>query len=395
MREFLGSRRGIAVLGLAIGTISGWVAHANWPVKPDDARSDQSAIAQIEQFQCPRGLTKIVVMHGQEDNFAAGAAEPAAIRPALLRFEQYLQFSQDRHGIFSFRDYDEPGTDKFLIDHFELPRGVVSGQILTRLREFPGSKTDTITVGNLDPTAVPTPFHGEIEYVIDALNTALRQFPPDATGLIKANFKDLPPNASKINGPPTFIEYLNTRSRPDAVDLKIQDDTAVDFFAFLLCQEPSEPKGTSLSEVDGNISEIGMSYLSCIEDLTQPSCNPYSGDRLCSLQTPIACYRDGERDIPKELMNENKYFVSDDAFVGGEVRMSRPVRADGLPTLDSANGFCAAEFGKGWRVLSYHEAGGSGVLSYSKIQPRNFGLVHTGGHPYANCWDRPASVIRP
>lgn len=393
------SKLGTAILSLLIGAIGGWVALTTWladPVADLNAESSAtSALAQIEQFQCPRGLTKIVVMHGQEDEFAAGAVEPADIRPALLQYERYLELSQDRHGIFGFRDYDELGADKFLIDHFELPRGIVSGEIVTRLRELPGSKSDTITLGNYDPTAGPTPIRGEIEYQVDTLDPELRQFQPDAGGLITVDLTQLQHNTSKTDGPPTFIEYLNTRSRPDALDLIIQDDTAVDFFAFLLCQEPSEPKGTRLSEFDGNISEIGISYLSCAEDVTQPSCNPASGDRLCSLQTQIACYKDGARTPPNELKRENKYFASDDGFVGGEVRLSRPVRAGGLPTLDSANGFCAAEFGKDWRVLSFHEAIGSTVLSYSKIQPRDYGLVHIGDMPYGNCWDRPASVIRP
>jgi len=388
-----------AFLCLLGGAIIGWFAAEHWSDGPfsgsTEASSPQASAALIQQFKCDPGLTKIVVMHGLDDNFASGSEEPAAVRPALQEVERYRELAEGRHGVFGRRGYDEGGADKFLIDHFELPRGIVSGQILTRLKLLPGSDTDSVTVGNFDPAAGLRNFRGEIEYLLDELAPAARRFPPDENGIVRIELERLQHDGSRVNGPPELIDYLNQTSRPDSIDLIVQDDTLVDFFAFLLCQEPAEAMGTRMFETTSGIGAIGMSYLSCAEDPTQPSCNPFRGDRLCRVPTPIACYRDGDRKLPPTPDREAKYASLDDGFVGGEVRLSPPVKAERFGTLGDANKFCAAEFGPRWRVLSFHEATGAKALSFSKIEPRAFGLVQVGDNPYANCWDRPASVVRP
>jgi hypothetical protein len=164
----------------------------------------------------------------------------------------------------------------------------------------------------------------------------------------------------------------------------------VDFAALLICRQPKIAMGTGLTAAVTSQPETGLTYLSCGWDQTLPLCQPESGHLKCDVPHRIACYREGKRKPPSVPEGPAANYA---AFVPGEVKFTDPVRPDRFARLADASAFCAAEFGKGWRVLSYHEGGGGNVLTHSKIDPRTTGIVHVGDQPYGNCWDRPESVI--
>lgn len=333
-----------------------------------------------------------MLFHGREDGFSRTSEEKSKIRTELLEMPFYQELSEDRHAIFQHRDYDEGGDDKMLIDSFQMPRGILSGIFVTRLKTTGNSNSDTLGFGNLEWTDGPDGRAGDTLYGIPIIDSESGKLNVDADGIFQVDVETISNNLIAGKAPARFIDYVNSISRNDAIDLHLQDDTMVDFAAFALCQQPQDTRGTTLVEMARKSSDSRLSWLSCAEDFRQASCNPFSGDHICRVAIPIACYKEGNRAKPANL---DRLRIPEDAFVGGEVRMSRSVRPDSFNTQADANGFCAGEFGQGWRVLTYHEASGSRVVSFSDIAPRTRALIHVGDREYGNCWDRPKSVLRP
>lgn len=341
----------------------------------------------VEAFQCPSGLTRLALVRGVEDGFSPAGHEPASIDPRLMRSGYYSDLATRSNTAGWLRDYDVGGVDSPLLDHFEVPPGVVSGMLLMRIRSAGvGASNDGLQIGDLDPFIDPRVlgrghFFGTDGLLVDAGATKL----PDGSVLWSRDIKTLPSLDRQVVGTDTLADYLARTDRPADVDISIADDTAVDALALLVCHVPSEARGVTLTE--NRFKRLGpeLSWLTCASDQTQAPCNPRTGDQSCSLPSPVACYRDGSRVTPQGLWKNG---ITPTSFVAGEVRMSAPVRGDSFAHLGDANAFCQAQFGRQWRVLSYHEGGGGAVASYSRIAPLSRGLVNIRDQQYANCWDR-------
>ena len=341
----------------------------------------------VEAFHCPSGLTRLAFVRGVEDGFSPAGHEPASIDPRLLRSGYYSGLTARSDPANRLRDYDVGGLDGNLLDHFEVPAGAVSGTLLMRIRPAgAGASNDGMRIGDLDPFIDPrVPVRGHAfgggGLLVDAGATRL----PDGSVLWSRDIGTLPSLDRQAVGTDTLAEYLARADRSLDVDISIADDTVVDALALLVCHVPSEAHGVTFAE--NRFKRLGpeLSWLSCGGDLSQSQCNPRTGDQSCSLPSPVACYRDGTRVAPQDLWQKG---IAPTSFVAGEVRMSAPVRGDSFAHLGDANAFCQAQFGRQWRVLSYHEGGGGAVASFSRIAPLSRGLVNIRDQQYANCWDR-------
>jgi hypothetical protein len=358
---------------------------------PPPINSELPGLAYIDDFRCRPGLTKIVVLRGLEDDYSASGAEPASIRDAVFENGYFQSLAGQHNHPNVLRDYDQGGLDRHLIDHFQVPRGIVEGRLIFSARLLSNVPNDTVYLGDIDPRSeTNSPSEVTVFYApVGAFSPIESQSTLRYSGFHAFDFVELVPGKSNPMEA-SFLAFLNSESRSDAVDLVIAEDTQVDFAALLLCQEPGEDRGTAFREHRADYSKQGLSLLSCSEDSTQPSCNPFSGDQFCRVRTPISCYLDGQNTQAVEELDTS---LPANSFVGGEVRLTRAIRGDRFTSLGEANDFCASELGADWRVLRFHEAGGHRVVSQSNIASGSLGLVHVGGQPYANCWDRPESVI--
>jgi hypothetical protein len=331
----------------------------------------------VEQYQCPRAMKKLVQIRGVEDGFSRGNTEPAEPRAALLRniyFQQLISRERQTH---QKRDYDERGVDKILLDSFTVPRGIDSGVLLLRLRGENGSEADSISLGDFDEASRAELANAAIhfsaptksQYKHSFLSIPLADFKPSFTNPVKGG----------------LIDYLNSSSRVDALDMMVQDDSVVDVAALIVCQLPEQARGLTFHEFRVKAIAPDISMLTCGDDKTQGMCDPFAGDQLCSVPTALACYKAGGQ-TPPPGMQKNAYFAR--FFVNGEVRLTDAVRGDRFATLAEANQYCAARFGAGWRVLSYQEGGGGNVISRSSIAPRSRAWVDIRNQRYGNCWDR-------
>jgi hypothetical protein len=320
---------------------------------------------------------------GVEDGFAATGTEPARIRPARLPNAYLDAVSKAQSGVLQLRDYDEAGQDKVLIDHFAVPRDIVSGAVVVRLRTTGGSDNDGFALGNLDAQDFSDSFGGSESFGYGLKQEAANPDAARAGTVVTVPFESLTPNPrAQFKG--TFLDFLNRQDRPDAVDFEINDDTVVDVAMLILCQKPQVERGTSFVEFRSKFGGGDVSLLSCMLDKTQAPCNPFEGDQICTAALPMACYKPGGRAPP----NLVKAGLGEGFSPGGEVRMTKPVAASGFAARADVDTYCTAQFGPGWQILEYHVGSGGAIASYSDIAPRTRAWVDVSDQRYANCWDR-------
>ena len=341
----------------------------------------------VDAFVCPSGLTRVVMVRGVEDGFVRGQPEAAQISPRLLRNGYYSDLAEGGRAAAQLRNYDEGGADRVLIDHFDVPGMVVSGALVMRVADAArGSSNDGVLIGDLDTLATPDLLNSGRTFTTtfaggEQSTTRL----VDGSRLVKFAFNSLKLSGINEKASPDFLSYLGRKGHTSDVDLSVGEDTKIDALALLICQRPDQARGVTFAEHRLKPMGANVSWMGCMIDQAQSSCEPLVGDRLCSVTGPVACYHDGARTVPPEL---TAIGLAKTAFVGGEIRLSAPVRGDRFSRLADANRFCAASFGAGWRVLSYHEGGGGQVVSYSAIAPRTRALVNIRDQQFGNCWDR-------
>ncbi|UVO54505.1 hypothetical protein [Sphingomonas sp. SUN039] len=353
------------------------------PVGPQPDEAPRTATGQADAVRCPRGLSRIVRTGGHEDSFASTGNEPARIRPARLPNAYLESIAAAQSGAVQLRDYDEVGSDRVLIDHFDVPRDIVSGAIIVRLRTTGGSVNDVLRLGNMDEHEFTAGFGKTNAYYYGLKKEAAN---PDAatTGeIVSVPLEALTPNP-RADYKGNFIDFLNRADRPDAVDFEVDDDTAVDVAILVVCQRPQVTRGTTFTEFRSKIAAPDVSFLSCFLDKTQAPCNPFEGDRLCTAPLPMACYKPGKR-TPGGL---EKAGLGQGYSPGGEIRSTPPVAASSFATRGDADRFCTGQFGAGWRILEYHDGAGGAIATYSDIAPKTRLWVDVSDQQYANCWDR-------
>ena len=363
-------------LTLSLGAACGIATPAEI-AKPGTATDQASAI------RCERGLTRIELIGGVEDGFAANGTEPARIRPARLPNAYLETVAAAQSGAIQLREYDEGGQDKLLIDHFDVPRDIVSGAVVLRIRTTGGSANDGLKLGNLNELdfadgfsktdSFSQPIKAEAEAPDAAQSGTVMVAPLEA-------LKENPRAGFKGN----FIDFLNRADRPDAIDFEVDDDTAVDVAILVLCQKPQIARGTSMTEYRSKFAGADVSFLSCFLDKTQAPCNPFEGDQLCTAAMPVACYKSGSR-VPAGLEAAG---LGQGYSPGGEVRITRPVAADTFTARADVDRFCSGQFGAGWRILEYHDGAGGAIATYSDIAPKTRAWIDVSDKRYANCWDR-------
>lgn len=371
----------LAALLVVFAVARGWIAIPGPSASVTQlVGSDTPGMDFIDRYRCRTGLTKLVVTRGVEDGFSREGDEVSVQREAVLRMEYFADIYSQSNTLQRSRDFDEIGVDKVLIDHFPVPPKIVSGVIVLRIQPESGSENDYIILGDIEQDGSKPQPDRTSEFV-----ARLAQQRRDAQGLIVIQLGDFEPNPhNEFDG--QLIDYLNKADRSEEIDFVVQDDTAVDFAGLILCQAPVEARGTTLREARSHPFGANISFLACGQDRTQAQCNPLSGDLICQSELPLACYHSGTSQPPKPV--QSAYGDLGRYFVDGEVRLSPAVEGERFASLSDANRYCAAQFGSGWRVLSYHEGGGGNVISRSAIAPLSRAWVDIRDQRYGNCWDR-------
>ena len=140
----------IATLSGMVGALGAVLLGGVWAQSSPNkaAESKTPGMDLIDAFSCPSGLVKEVHLRGIEDGFAREGDEPAIPRAALRELPMVQQMEADEiPNAVGLRDYDEPGDDKFLLDHFEVEPGIVSGKIIFSAKPLGGGQNDSVHIG--------------------------------------------------------------------------------------------------------------------------------------------------------------------------------------------------------------------------------------------------------
>jgi hypothetical protein len=369
------------------------------------AESTTPTLDKLDTMTCPRGLTLVTQVRGQEDGFSRAGQEPAAIDPALRRYGAFNDLYNGQVRTYGLRSFDESGPDKLLIQHFDMPKGAVSGSLLLRVKgSARGASNDYVRLISSAPYLSQSGIERLVSFSAslqtEGIEATVLSAPPvgDESEQNGEHLSDrlLVINLELFKGSSTdptgsILGYFNQTvptqgNATNLITLGVYDDTTVDVAALALCVEPDSIRGVTFVEHSDKRLGPDMSLLSCATDETQSMCGPYTGDTLCSDQLPLACYKDGTAAKPDNIA---KAEINDANFVAGEVRGTEPIAGSSFKTICEADRYCASTFGSGWRVLTYQEGGGGVVISRSKIEPKTRLWIDIRDQPRARCWDRP------
>jgi hypothetical protein len=112
-----------------------------------------------------------------------------------------------------------------------------------------------------------------------------------------------------------------------------------------------------LQTLSGNVVQVGSDQACDLaggivpggEGTACPGTNPYSGDATITKALPIACLKFTGQAIPANVPNN---------WYAGDVKLTPAVVGLTMTSQAVANGICAQNFGSGWRMAEFHDAGG-------------------------------------
>jgi len=134
----------------------------------------------------------------------------------------------------------------------------------------------------------------------------------------------------------------------------------------------------------GQSSDSGTVLLTCglSKDGSQNICNPYTGDTPCEDSRPLLCFIDINVPAPA-------YLPDPQYWSGGLVAVTDDIRGDKFSKVTEANAYCAQNFGKDWRVASFHDGGGWALRAYGSVgnEARRV-WVDIKDQPSGTCWAR-------
>lgn len=154
-------------------------------------------------------------------------------------------------------------------------------------------------------------------------------------------------------------------------------------------QTPNPPpasttqKGLSFGVAESSPDAVtGIVKLRCGSTDNGYTCNPYQGDMACHIKLPVLCFKDIAAPAPAQL-KEAQYWS------GGVVVPTPKIAASQFENIKAVNAYCRAEFGKGWRVASFHDGGGWGISAYGSVgDPKQRVWIDIKDKKNGTCWSR-------
>lgn len=344
---------------------------------PDMHHTQTPGMDVLDAYRCSAGQKKIQIVRGVEDGFSRQGEEPAIIRPALLDlpYYEYLYHNKSSHN--RFRNFDEGGVDKTLMSYVEFPSKIADGIFVMRYQAEGSIATDFVHIGNaLDGAKKQVGVTGYLAYLPPMEDGEIGELKGDVAIWDLKDFK----GNKDYSEASDLLSYLKRYQEGTVLDVTLSDDYRVDFFGFSLCQKPLERRGATMSVDSRNLAGEDLKIIQCDSDPNQRPCDPHVGDTLCRQAMPLGCYQEGIRPIRPELSYRKPHFV------GGDIKVTKPIIGETINSLAEADAICAGELGENWRTLSWHEAGGSIVIVQSDIAPLTRMWVDVKDKPAAACW---------
>jgi hypothetical protein len=378
----------VAALGALL-----WIV---WPVDPvqsdDNADAAFSGTLLLEQYACRRGETAGLIMRGVEDAYQPGNREAA-------RFDR-----ADRHERVSIgiRNYDDRGPDAELYDYFELPRTTVSGLIVVKMMPPAGQQNDGMMIGSYaDSRTVSTQEDGSMfrGSVASIRVSSVEDYPgwSRRADIHWAALEDV-----ELGSGESLVDFVRDPARDGVIDLRIADDTVVDFVGIAFCGEPEIRNGVTLwvssteaapaVEILPEMSTEGSFIVATCRSgsETRQSCDPFLGDTRCNRSVPMLCYRPDNYPYPNDVDLTGRHaFVEGGYWSAGELALTTPVAGDQFTSIRDADEYCRAEFGEAWRVADFHlNSQGYRFWGIGRTDYSGRAWIDIRDQPHGTCWDR-------
>ncbi len=255
----------------------------------------QPGMKIINEYHCPSGESKRIILNGKEDAYSPAGHEPAQVHERLLTYEYFAHYAK------TAPNYDEDGMDTRFMDFMEVPANISGGIFVMGATTLTNDGNNGVNLGDL--------YDLDYTYGVMAKYRAdvLLKDPTAAPGwhqkndIIFGELKDILLISSTANPHETMtlLDYIQLAQKQkrkqenttSILDIMIGDDVKVDFTALAVCELPSTNKGVTFSEYTGYKDKLpNIAYLSCRKNPTQKICNPFTGDTLCStLQHRLTC----------------------------------------------------------------------------------------------------------
>lgn len=375
------------------GGLGAFASPAFWiAAKPEAAPA--SGMALLHGFNCRRGETRRIVVRGHEDGFSPAGDEPSGRRPGMIALAEEPAFTPHAN-------YDSLVSDVVLADHFDVPPTISRGLFVISLRAVSAVPNDTLFIGDYHRNFVSPP-RPDAEMFYARTDNLVEQSGWRVSGpLAWAEFADIPLTHPSEQGRHREAASLLQRIRSGVLpqfDVRVADDTAVDFMGVAFCEEPASHGGLTLAvmpEFSSPSRRIAILSGKSHGSGHAPA-DPFVGDTPCDNLLPLACIRETGATAPAALSHQRKGTSSSNAarhWSGGVLGLTDPVRGADLATVGDADRACEKRFGRGWRVADYHSGGaGLDIAGYGGPLPRGKrAWVDIKDQPYATCWRREAS----
>jgi hypothetical protein len=379
----------VAIAAILVGGPAVLAGSRFWTPAPEVADKPVSGMALLNSYRCRRGETRRIVVKGIEDGFSPEGVEPSNRREALSA----VQF--DTPGRATRADYDQSSGDGYVLDYFDVPPNVARALFVIGLKPVLDDRNDTLMIGDFVGLARETPGDGNPYFYepiskLSALAGWTRSGP-----LAWVQFSDIPIEPRSAGGASLLDQVRSGQS--EAFDVRISDDTAVDFMGIAYCEEPGSHGGLTVA-VEDRLKALTPTVLLLS---TNPGPNgvrggdPFLGDADCREALPLLCFRDQGKPAPAAISDYRANGTHQDRarhWTGGTLRLSAPVRGSDLATVADADRRCASAFGAGWRVADFHAGGAGTTLSGlgQRAAPGQRAWVDIKDQPYGTCWKRAA-----
>ena len=356
-----------------------------------------SGMLLLEQYQCRRSETSHLIVRGVEDNYRLGNTETARVERSGL--------NQPLH--IGTRDFDEPGQDMDLFDHFELPHDTASGLFVIRMVPPSQTQNDNLIIGRFTLNYETQRrghglFFGQNPSHIEQLPGWSRR-----SDIYWAELGNI-----EMQSGESLLDIIQDENFGGVIDLMVGDDTIVDFAGIAYCAKPPDSNGLTLwvRSIRPNLTEMPPSvdagdefYFTALclndPDTYDRRCDPFVGDVPCEIALPMVCYRPGEHAYPggevwvhPDMGVDARYWSNQQSarfWSGGNLALTLPVAGDQFDSIEDANNYCRSEFGEEWRTADFHIAApGYRFSGVGRTEYVGRAWVDIRDQPYATCWDR-------
>lgn len=342
-----------------------------------------SGMEALDLFQCRKAETKQIILSGIEDNYTAGGEADVPIT-TLHNF--VAKRIAPKGALTVDRNYDETGFDKFFLDTVDVPSKTTAGLFVLRARSLTETSNDSLNIGELESKWRAT--HNSA-----FLFGRPEEFPAWTVNrnVFAARLSDLTFTEGRFlsNGEPEQRDYENLldfiTSSPDEtrpVDVLLGDDHVVDFFGFAVCLPPEKEMGLTFRVAAHPVDSCFVN-LSCVDGEGENSCDPHSGDTLCTSALPLACFKPGDDPITEPFARTKMH----PKWTGGRIQFTAPIVGSSLTKGEQAHAFCRSEFGDGFRAATHQERSQSlHYIAKGTPPPAGRAWIQAKTEPYGNCW---------